>query len=532
MMQAVQGNFVASAERIAVLTMCVMAVVFMVWFLLGLFLDTKRMIAKRAFELETTAFLCEPSSQNHKSQEVLRKSDDLISSSVEVKRVHRYGSRTAGVLLKCQSIRVTGQKTAPSIRKYRGWFLILPLLASLPVLGEVSNFVASENQEPTIRRWPEERPAQPSDPPWQYGGFLDFGYLKDFNDPVNHLFRSRGTTFHVNEWDVDMGAIYLKKAVSESSRWGTELTLQAGKDAQVFGFSATAPNLPGSNWLRHLGPTNASYLAPIGKGLTVQGGIFSSLIGYDSLYAKDNFTYTRPWGADMTPYLMLGVNASYPVTNKFTVTGFVINGYWHLADANSVPSIGGQLGYKPTDHWTLKQTVLAGPHQSDTSPEFWRFLSDGIAEWKGKRVTTAFEYIVGTEKVATIGNPHALWMSSQLPVHGVLGRGFSVTVRPEMFWDRDGRTTGFSQTVKANTTSLEYRLPYRQLNAIVRLEHRVDNSRGPAGGFFNDGNAGSGVVGLTPTQNLLMLGVILTFDSSIHHQGRTESGPKLLGHDR
>src|SRR5215469_4825835 len=112
---------------------------------------------------------------------------------------------------------------------------------------------------------------QPLKTTWEYGGFLDFAYLEDFNDPANHLFRSRGTTFHVNEWDINMAAIYLRKAATESSRWGTELTLQAGKDSEVFGFSATAPNLPGAEWLRHLGPTDISYLAPIGKGLTLQG---------------------------------------------------------------------------------------------------------------------------------------------------------------------------------------------------------------------------------------------------------------------
>ncbi|MFY9561668.1 MAG: outer membrane beta-barrel protein [Terriglobales bacterium] len=371
---------------------------------------------------------------------------------------------------------------------------------------------ADEEQAPA-----EASAAQASNPAWQYGGFLDFGYLKDFNDPANHLFRSRGTTFHVNEWDVDMAAIYLRKTASENSRWGTELTLQAGKDTQVFGFSATAPNLPGSKWLRHLGPVNFSYLAPVGKGLTLQGGIFSSFIGYDSLYAKDNFTYTRPWGADFTPYFMLGVNAGYPFTSKLTGTLFVVNGYWHLADANSVPSSGGQLAYNPTDHVTLKQTFLYGPHQSNTSLEFWRFLSDSIVERKGDRITSAFEYIVGTEKVAAPANPRALWMAAQLPVRWAVSRRFSATVRPEVYWDRDGRTTGFSQTVKANTTSLEYRIPYRQASAILRLEHRIDDSRGPGGGFFNDREAQPGVVGLTPTQNLLIFGVILTFDSSFHH---------------
>jgi Putative beta-barrel porin-2, OmpL-like. bbp2 len=440
----------------------------------------------------------------------------LASNAADVKGVHNCGSRT-GASLSAETIRVSEQEKVPSARNYRDWLLIILLLFPLSVFGQVSNFATTDVQQSTVEQTPEEQPAVSSGPSWQYGAFLDVGYLKDFNDPVNHLFRSRGTTFHVDELDVNMGAIYLKKAVSENSRWGTELTLQAGKDTEVFGFSATAPNLPGSKWLRHLGAMNVSYLAPVDKGLTIQGGIFNSLIGYDSLYAKDNFTYTRPWGADFTPYLMLGVNGSYPATDKLTVAGFVVNGYWHLADANSVPSFGGQLSYKPTAHWSLKQTVLAGPHQSDTAFEFWRFLSDSIAEWKGKRITTVFEYIVGTEKVATSGDPHALWMSSQLPVHWVVGRGISVTVRPEMFWDRDGRVTGFSQTVKANTTSLEYRIPYRQYSAILRIEHRVDDSRGPAGGFFNDGNIAPGIIGITSTQHLLIFGAILTFDSGIHH---------------
>ncbi len=46
--------------------------------------------------------------------------------------------------------------------------------------------------------------SEPSPLAWQYGGFVDVGYLRDFNDPSNYLFRSRGTAFHVNEWDVNM----------------------------------------------------------------------------------------------------------------------------------------------------------------------------------------------------------------------------------------------------------------------------------------------------------------------------------------
>jgi putative OmpL-like beta-barrel porin-2 len=391
----------------------------------------------------------------------------------------------------------------------KGRVILAVLLGVLTVCGGAASgqngaSESSTSQEPRTR---------PSEPEWHYGGFVDLGYLLDFNHPSNHLFRNRGTTPHVDELDLNMGGVYIRKDASESSRWGMQVEGQGGKDSEAFGFSATAPNVAGAKWLRHVGLANASYVAPVGKGLTLQAGIFSSLIGYDSLYAKDNFTYTRPWGADYTPYLMLGVNASYPLNNKLTGTLYVINGYWHLAHANNMPSFGGQLAYKATERVTLKEALLYGPHQSDTSLEFWRFFSDSIAEWKRNQVTVAFEYQVGTENVAVAGEPRALWTSAQLPVHWAQRGPWSVTVRPEFAWDRDGRWTGSVQLVKAITTTVEYRIPYRWTHTILRLEHRYDDSRGKGGGFFKDGEVQPGVVGLTPTQHLLIFGLIWTLDS-------------------
>ena len=348
---------------------------------------------------------------------------------------------------------------------------------------------------------------------WQYGGFVDLAYPVDFNHPENRLFRSRGTAFHADGVWLNMAAAYVRKKPSQASRWGVELTAQTGKDDQVFGFSATAPNIAGNKFLRHLGPSNVSYLAPIGKGLTLQAGIFNSLVGYDSLYAKDNFNYTRPWGADFTPYFMMGANASYPFTEKLTGTFFLVNGYWHLARANSAPNGGGQLAYKVTPRVTLKETTLFGPHQRNTAFEFWRFLTDTIAERKTGKLTIASEYIFATEKIDAPGNPRALMMSWQAPVHWTLNDRWSLSFRPEVFWDRDGRWTLARQTVKAFTSTVEYRLPYRWANAIFRLEHRWDDSRGADGGFFRGAELPSGTVGLTPSQHLLIFATIFTFDS-------------------
>ena len=383
----------------------------------------------------------------------------------------------------------------------------------LDLVSRVANPFARVATKTSDKDTSEPQDQQQANRKWQYGGFVDVAYPLNFNHPANRLFRSRGTAFRTDAVWLNMAGFYVRKRATEDSRWGVELTVQAGKDAEFFGFSATAPNIAGYKFLRQLGPTNVSYLAPVGKGLLLQAGIFSSFIGYDSLYAKDNLNYTRPWGADFTPYFMMGGSASYPFTEKLTGSFFLVNGYWHLARANSAPSAGGQLAYKFTPRVTLKETVLFGPHQRNTAFEFWRFLTDTIIERKTEKFIWASDYIFSTEQVDTPGKPRAVMMSWQMPARWVLNDRWSLSFRPEVFWDRDGRWTLARQTVKAFTSTLEYRLPYRWTTAIFRLEHRWDDSHGPDGWFFRGAELSPGVVGLTPSQHLLIFATIFTFDS-------------------
>lgn len=75
--------------------------------------------------------------------------------------------------------------------------------------------------------------------------------------------------------------------------------------------------------LRHIQRANVAHFAPIGNGLRMTVGLFNS------------------WAADNSPYMMFGVNAMYPVNEAVTVAGFIINGYFHLANPNDQPSYGG-----------------------------------------------------------------------------------------------------------------------------------------------------------------------------------------------
>ncbi len=351
-------------------------------------------------------------------------------------------------------------------------------------------------------------------PDWHYGGFVDHGYSLTFNFPENHLFRNRSTTPRVNDLDLNMAGAYIRKDASEQSRWGTELLVHGGQDAKEFGFGANLPKVEGSDALRHFGRANASYLAPVGKGLTLQAGLFNSFIGYESLYAKDNFNYTRAWIADYSPYLMFGANAQYAFDDKWTGAVFIINDYFHLQNANSVPSYGAQVAYQPSTSWLFKETIYYGPDQADTSLRYWRSFSDSIVEWKvNDDVTLAGDYQVGTQEMAAPGNPRVFYMGAAFPMRWHIEGPWSVALRPEVYWDRNGLMTGSEQLIKAVTTTAEYKLPYKWTNMIGRLEYRFDESTGAGGGFFKGNEIAPGVIGLTPAQHMLMFGLIWTLDS-------------------
>ena len=344
---------------------------------------------------------------------------------------------------------------------------------------------------------------------WHYGGFVDLGYSLDFNFPDNHEFRNRATTPLVNELVPNMGGAYIAKEASEQSRWGGELLVHGGENSKNFAFGTNLPRVSGSDVLRHFGRANIIYAAPIRKGPTVQAGLFNSLIGYESLYAQENFHYTRSWIADYSPYLMFGANVLYPFNKQWAGAVFVINEYNHLQHANDLPSYGVQATYKPDSHWTIRETVYYGPDQADTSLQFWRVFSDTVAEWKGEDVVIAGLYQVGTQKnAADQDSSRSLYMGAALPIRWHIDGPWGVGIRPELFWDRDGLMTGFKQFVWAFTATAEYRLIYRWVTSIFRLEYRYDRSTGSGGGFFQ-GEQNR----LTSSQNLLIFSTILTFDS-------------------
>lgn len=352
-----------------------------------------------------------------------------------------------------------------------------------------------------------------SEKTWSAGGFLDLSYGLDFNFPDNHRWRSKETTQRVNELSPNLGYAYFEKDPTAGSRWGIELAAQAGRDTESLVPSGREQPIGGADVLRHVARANVSYLAPLGSGLTLTAGIFRGFRNYESYYAKNNFNYTRAYLTDYNPNFMMGAGAEYEVSPAMELSLFVINEYNYLAHANNLPGYAAVMEWRASKHLTAYQNLYYGPDQQLTDVKYWRLFSDSTLEWRELDWTVALSFDVGTERMAEQpDSPRTFWMGSALFTQWNLTGPWSVAVRPELFWDRNGRVTGFEQFIWANTSTLEYRRHFGPHLGILRLEHRYDRSTGQEGGFFKNGLTAAGQPQLTPGQHLIWLSAIWALD--------------------
>jgi hypothetical protein len=347
---------------------------------------------------------------------------------------------------------------------------------------------------------------------WVFGVYLDVGYLKSDNEPENHTWRSKSTSFKLDRIEANMVTGHVRKEAVEASRWGLEFGLQAGVDTDGLVTASPPPSyapLTNADEWTSLAPTTLSYLFPAGHGLLVTGGLLSSYIGYESYYSRDNPNYTRGYLTDNVPYFLWGIQASYPFTDELTADLIVSSGYNYLTDPNNAPSWGAQIKWQPLGSLTLGQNLYYGPDQSDTALGYWRFFSDTYVEWQSGMFLLAASYDFGNERQAWLpGTPYYQWMSGAVWGGLDISESWRFAVRPEIYWDPDALMTGARQTLRAVTTTVEFRANFLEYNFLsFRVEYRYDRSTGEDGGFY----AGS-ENHLVPDQNLLIVALMWAFD--------------------
>jgi len=331
----------------------------------------------------------------------------------------------------------------------------------------------------------------------EVSGIVDGYYAYNFNHPDNNFNTGRNFDFLHNSFNLNLAKITFEKKNDLKDRLGFRLDIGFGPTLDAVHASDPA----GSEVVKHIEQAYLSYVAPIGKGLTVDFGKFVTWNGAEVIETKDNFNYSRSFLFTYAiPYYHMGLRAKYNFNDKVALTGFLVNGWNNFTDNNGGKTFGASLSLNPTKRLSITQNYTAGPEQPKDNTH-WRHLSDTVVTYLASDKLTLmgnFDYGKDTLTNGTSGH----WKGFAGYLRYAFTNKLAFAPRFEVFDDHDGFTTGVRQTLKEFTLTQEFKLSN---NLLTRVEFRRD---------FSDRDFFSKSVGRTVRdQNTLLVGFSYFFSS-------------------
>jgi len=330
-------------------------------------------------------------------------------------------------------------------------------------------------------------------------GFVDTYYGYNFNQPKSQTSGLRAFDAPSNQFALNLIEINLDKPPdATNSRLGFHLGFGFGQAMNVV--NSTDP--AGLGFAQYLKEAYISYLAPVGKGLQVDVGKFVTPHGSEVIETKDNWNYSRGLlFLYAIPFYHYGARAKYSFNDKYSLTGFMVNGWNNIYDNNTGKTYGATFGWNPSKKISIAQGYMAGPETIGTNAH-WRQLSDTvvtISPTSKLSTTVNFDYGRG-DRIAGVARP-VFWTGVAGYVRYALNERSAVAGRYEYYNDHDGFTTGTAQHLHEFTGTFQQIVAH---HLITRLEYRHDFSNRPV---FSKGT--DPVLG----QNTLTAGVVYTFDT-------------------
>jgi hypothetical protein len=329
-----------------------------------------------------------------------------------------------------------------------------------------------------------------------------YGYLEN-SYVVNLGQASRGNTNDLRFYDHDVGYTWnalelsFKKDPSERYPWGFGVVVTAGMDSQKNHSIGIFRDLDdGTPYLRNtpkydLPEAYGSVLLPLGEGLTLKGGKWGTLIGYEVYESPKNLNFSRSFLYTLgTPYTHTGLLATYPFAKWLSVTLGFTNGWDSSDNFNGYLRAIGAVAFTPSDKFSITTNFHVGPEQTRAQMRGddvnQRWIVDTTVLYTGiDKVTLAVNFDFAGEQndpllvaLGTRKNNASRW--SGVAVYGAYDwtKALRTVARLEYFADphgvRNGVTApGHSLDLYEITGTLEYKI-WRGL--VGRLEYRHDEA--------------------------------------------------------
>jgi hypothetical protein len=332
---------------------------------------------------------------------------------------------------------------------------------------------------------------------------FDGYYEYDFNHPIGRIQYLRAydvlsNSFSINQADVMFA---LDPNVAEGRRYGVRLDLQFGQATDTL--QGNPSNEVRPQIYRNIFQAYGTYVAPLGKGLTVDFGKWASSLGIEGNYTKDQVNYSRSFYFDYLPFYHMGVRASYKVNDKLALNYWIVNGTNQTEPTNSykdelfgftaqpAKNISWNFNYyvgqdHPDVGAATNCTVPLQPglcvQQINPAPDGKAHIFDSYVTWNATpKLTLSAEgdYVIsrewanaapGESSAPSLVDGGAAYARYQLHPRMALGGRF------EYFNDRNGLYSGTSQALKEFTGTYDFKFGE---GFLARAEFRRDWSNVP-----------------------------------------------------
>ena len=356
---------------------------------------------------------------------------------------------------------------------------------------------------------------------YMFDGYYDY----DFNHPIGRVQYLRAydvlsNAFSINQADI---VFALDPNVAEGRRYGMRIDLQFGQATDTL--QGNPSNEVRPEIYRNIYQAYGTYVAPLGKGLTVDFGKWSSSLGIEGNYTKDQVNYSRSFFFDYLPFYHMGVRASYKVNDRLALNYWIVNGTDQTEPTNSYKDELFGFTAQPAKNisWTTNYYIGqdhpdVGPATNCTvplqpglcvqeinpAPDGKIHIFDSYMTWNATpKLTLSAEgdYVIsrewanaarGESSAPSLVDGGAAYSRYQLTPRMALGGRF------EYFSDRNGLYSGTSQALKEFTGTYEYKFGE---GLLTRVEYRRDWSNVP---FFLTNKPGV----LSPNQPTLTVGMV------------------------
>ena len=291
-------------------------------------------------------------------------------------------------------------------------------------------------------------------------GFVDLYYAYDFNKPAD-MNRSYTTQpLRHNEFNLNLatlGLAYTEENVRGSFAFQTGTYVQSNFAAE--------PSLLKNIYEASVGTKIGSFW--------IDAGIFPSHIGLEGIISSTNWTYSRSFASDFSPFFETGVKVSTDITNQISAGALILNGWQNINETNSDKTFGTYLKFVPSENITANWSTFIGNEVADSLPNQLRIFNDFYYQQNlSDQVQFAVLFDIGIQQNSN-RDTWNVWHTGYLIMKYIFSTSLRVSARAEYFYDSKGIiiSTGTNNNYQSKGASIN--IDYSPVkNVLWRAEFR------------------------------------------------------------